>query len=360
MSRSAISSGPLQEWPCELRRRLAAGRASVLVTVAQTRGSTPRAAGTKMLVDVDAAIGTIGGGHLELKAIELARELLQRADPPKATLRRFPLGASLGQCCGGVAVLLFECFVGAVPAWLAAVRGVEPAWLITRVDDEACGKLLLDKQGCVGSLGDERLDRRARQLNLRPNAMRQGLETVSWQNAAGQRCELLIETLNAVDFHLQLFGAGHVGRALVQVVSGLNCRVHWVDSREAAFPGAVAPNVFCEHSDEPEWSVDDAPPNSLLLVLTHSHAEDYRIVRRALRRQREQGDLAFIGLIGSRTKRRKFEMRLRAEGFEEGDLSALTCPIGIEGISGKQPAEIAVAVAAQLLRLKAAVSAAEI
>ena len=148
---------------------------------------------------------------------------------------------------------------------------------------------------------------------------------------------------------LALFGGGHVGRALVSVLAPLPYRVLWVDSRDEIFPASLPAHIHTEHSDPVQASVADLAPGSGVLIMSFSHAEDLDIVAECLRRQRTQGDLPFIGLIGSQTKWATFRHRLQARGFTEAELSAVTCPIGLPGIVGKQPEVIAVAVAAQLL-----------
>lgn len=242
----------------------------VVVTVASTKGSAPREAGARLIVTAQGVHGSIGGGHLEWKAMAIARDLLASGD--ENALRRFPLGATLGQCCGGVVNLLFE-----------------------RVAASA-----------------------------------------------------IMQYAQAPDFHLVLFGAGHVGRALAGILGGLDCSVTWVDSREAEFPDDVPANVAREATDIPEAEVDAAPAGSHYLVMTHSHALDFELTARILRR----GDFAYFGLIGSLTKKRTFERRLLARGFAPESLARITCPIGIPGLGGKQPATIAIAVAAQLLELR--------
>ena len=235
----------------------------VIVTVALAEGSTPREAGAKMIVTAGALHGTIGGGHLELKAIELARELLGDRTKPSTSFYRFPLGPSLGQCCGGTATLLFE-------------------------------------------------------------------------------------RLLPVDFEILLFGAGHVGQALVRVLADLPVHVTWIDGRETQFPTAVPANVSVCCSDEPAMETGIAPPNAYFLVMTHSHALDQSICERILRRE----DFAYLGLIGSKTKRILFERRLTARGISAERLARMTCPIGIDGVASKEPATIAVAVVAQLLQVR--------
>jgi xanthine dehydrogenase accessory factor len=261
---------PLQEVTSRL-----AGSDAVLVTVHETAGSVPRERGAWMAVFANTIVGTIGGGHLELQAIEEARRRLEggTGDP----VLRYALGPSLGQCCGGVAHLHYE-RLGAADARL------------------------------VG----ERLS----------------------GNAA----------------HVALFGGGHVGKALVQVLGTLPFSITWIDSRDEIFPVQVPDNVQCEHSDPVQAAVAQLAPGSRVLVMSFSHAEDLDIVAACLKRLRERGDLPYVGLIGSKTKWATFRHRLEERGFRKQELAQVTCPIGIPGIAGKQPAVIAVAVAAQLLQ----------
>lgn len=147
-----------------------------------------------------------------------------------------------------------------------------------------------------------------------------------------------------------LFGAGHVGHALVRILSGLPYRVVWVDSRDAVFPEDVAMGVQCEYSDPVQSAVHDLPAQSQVLIMSFSHAEDLEVVAQCLLRQRKQADLGFIGLIGSKTKWATFRHRLQDRGFSDAELAQVTCPIGIEGITGKEPEVIAVSVVAQLLQ----------
>ena len=147
-----------------------------------------------------------------------------------------------------------------------------------------------------------------------------------------------------------LFGGGHVGKALVKVLGLLPFAVTWIDSRDEIFPGQVPPNVQCEHSDPVHGAVAQLAPRSRVLVMSFSHAEDLDIVAACLRRLRERGDLPYVGLIGSKTKWATFRHRLEERGFHKQELAQVTCPIGVPGITGKEPAVIAVAVAAQLLQ----------
>ncbi|MDT9001392.1 xanthine dehydrogenase accessory protein XdhC [Paucibacter sp. APW11] len=146
-----------------------------------------------------------------------------------------------------------------------------------------------------------------------------------------------------------LFGGGHVGRAIVEVLARLPMRVHWIDSRDEVFPTPLPDNCRAEYSDPVHAAVQDLAPEAHVLIMSFSHAEDLDIVAACLQRQRERGDLPFVGLIGSKSKWASFRQRLIARGFAEAELAHITTPIGVAGIAGKQPEVIAVAVAAQLL-----------
>jgi xanthine dehydrogenase accessory factor len=148
-------------------------------------------------------------------------------------------------------------------------------------------------------------------------------------------------------FHLQLYGAGHVGRAIVRLLEGIDCRVQWIDERESEFPPGALPAHIERVCIEPvQAEVDHAPPGAHYLVLTHSHELDMALALAILQR----GDFGYFGLIGSQTKRARFESRLRQRGLPESELARMICPIGVPGIAGKEPEIIAVAVLAQLLQ----------
>ena len=147
-----------------------------------------------------------------------------------------------------------------------------------------------------------------------------------------------------------LFGGGHVGAALAQVLGTLPFALTWIDSRDGIFPASVAVNVACEHSDPVQAAVPHLTPGSRVVIMSFSHAEDLDVVAACLQRQRVAGDLPYVGLIGSATKWATFRRRLLERGFTAQELEHVTCPIGVPGIIGKEPEVIAVAVAAQLLQ----------
>jgi xanthine dehydrogenase accessory factor len=150
--------------------------------------------------------------------------------------------------------------------------------------------------------------------------------------------------------HIVLFGAGHVGHALVRVLASLPCVVHWVDTRDELFPDEVPANVQPEATDMPDAIVDEAPAGAYFLVMTHDHSLDFALAQRIMRRD----DFTYFGMIGSKTKRVKFERRLVDRGVPAQRLEEMTCPIGVEGIVDKAPPSIALAVTAQLLQVHSA------
>ena len=335
-------------WVGELQRLRRDGSPAVLVTVASIKGSAPREPGAKMIVTASAAHGTIGGGHLEHQAIAIARDLI--ACGGGGALRRFPLGASLGQCCGGLVNLLFDPVIAAAD-WLDTLAtfrcDATPCVLVTATHAAAnAGKLVVTPDCVVGTLGAG--------LDM------QGVEIARELLAGGEGARLkqigvpeapvllFFEPQRATDFSIVLFGAGHVGRALVRVLAGLPCRITWVDSRDDQFPRELPANVTLACTDAPTSEVGAAAPGSYFLVMTHSHALDQELAESILARS----DFAYFGLIGSASKRRSFEKRMENRGVPPARFRDMTCPIGVPEISGKEPAAIAIAVAAELLQAR--------
>ena len=184
-----------------------------------------------------------------------------------------------------------------------------------------------------------------------------GIETFSLGRDLSQCCggkvELLFEAFPACEFEIMLFGAGHVGRSLVQILAELPCRVRWFDARSDQFPDdpqfwRKRPNVEKVISTQPITAVESCPANAWYLVMTHSHETDYEVCEAILTRQ----DARFCGLIGSKSKAAKFRNQLSRKGFSDAEIAGLTCPIGLGQIPGKAPMAVSVSIAAQLLELQ--------
>jgi len=303
---------------------------AVLVTVAIVEGSGPREPGAKMLVTARGQHDTIGGGHLELCAVELAREMLAASagGAPAARLERYALGPTLGQCCGGVVHLAFEVVGPALAGVLAGLRARqrEDSWRLSAIDGPSAAHLLGADSAIVAA---PVVDRERGTHVLR--------------DAAGRRW--LADPCLAPRAHLVLFGAGHVGAAIVRLLGELPCTVTWVDEREDMFPADLPANVIVEATDLPEACVAAAPEDASYLVMTHSHALDQRLTEAILTREHT----GWFGLIGSHTKRVQFERRMAARGIPQDRIDNMVCPIGLPGISSKLPAAIAASVCAQLL-----------
>jgi xanthine dehydrogenase accessory protein XdhC len=316
----------------EIAARLRAEGCGVLAMVVEARGSTPRAAGAAMFVGATETVGTIGGGRVEFECVAAARGMLDeevrsaspsrpvgttgprptapqetimggRDAPPRGrarpseqsgtvdggSIRDFPLGPALDQCCGGF------------------LRIALAPLTVTDAPRFETGESALWDGGPV------------------------------WREVPAPRAVLI-------------YGAGHVGRALIRALAPLPFALRWVDARPGATE-AAPPGVATIETPLPEAEAAAAPPGAFHMILTHSHALDLEIAAAALGARP-----AHVGLIGSATKRATFARKLRDRGL---DPAGLTCPIGLPGFRDKRPAVIAASVAADLLQRDAALAAAE-
>jgi xanthine dehydrogenase accessory factor len=256
-----------------LKTFLAQNRNTVRVEIAEARGSTPRAAGTMMLVGLKNIWGTIGGGQFEFLAIDHARAML--AGQTMAATLDIPLGPEIGQCCGGRTLLRFALGTPEVIAHL-----------------------------------QHTLSEEARQ---QPD--------------------------------VTLFGAGHVGRALAAALAPLPLTVTVIETRADELLG-LPDTIATRHVAMPEALVANIRPGGAAIILTHDHALDFLIAREALARGNK---LAYVGMIGSATKRATFASWLRREGGDPAWVDHLTLPIGGTAVKDKRPSVIAALVAAELL-----------
>lgn len=332
----------MNAWLTKLVDLRDAGTDAMLVTVAATRGSAPREVGAKMIVTARETFGTIGGGQLEYRCARLAFDALASGERA-VRFRKFALGSGLGQCCGGVVEILFEHVAAGACEWLDELEMFyaerRPVVMVTT----ASQKLLVSD----GYLYPERAaGDTAVLLTNAQEILRDCRGATTLRLAEGGIA--LYEPLRDSDFHIAVFGAGHVGAAVVDVLSRLDCRIRWIDSRRGMLPESPPPGVLPIETESPVDEVGALPAGAYYLVLTHSHPLDYEICGRVLARD----DFAWCGLIGSRSKRRRFEKLMRQQGMSGQRLDRLTCPIGVDGIAGKRPAEIAIAVAAQMLRVR--------
>ena len=314
----------MSEWIGQALAAVTRGEALAMATVVGAQGSTPREVGARMLVWPDRLTGTIGGGSLERQALDQARKLLAQTERRHA-LQDYPLGPLLGQCCGGRVRLLVERIDGESAGWLAAAASA--------CADGAPFRLQAD----VTNSGLQRSVQAADGPDPADNSPRVPIPDV----------RSLSEAITPAKPRLVIFGAGHVGQAVARAFAPLPFHLDWLASREDLRPEAGGTQATILEEAELEACVAAAPQGTLTAIFTHSHDLDYRLTRAALRNP----GLAYVGLIGSATKRVRFERRLRDEGLGDADLARLTCPIGLRGLKSKAPAVIAVALAAQLLQL---------
>lgn len=308
----------MAEWIAAALAAVRRGEDLVMVTIVGAQGSTPREAGARMLVWPDRFTGTIGGGSLERQGLDQARRLLEQTARRHA-LQDYPLGPLLGQCCGGHIRLLLERLDRESLAWLEPAADARAPFALT--------------------------------ARLEGGAMQRAIERAQ-PDADGPRVPIpevrtLSELIRPTLPRLAIFGAGHVGQAVARAFAPLPFHLDWLASREDLRPEASGTRATILSEDELEAAVEAAPDGTLVAIFTHSHDLDYRLARAALRNP----GLAYVGLIGSRTKRTRFESRLRDDGITGEQLARLNCPIGLPTLRGKAPAVIAVALAAQLLQL---------
>jgi xanthine dehydrogenase accessory factor len=313
--------------------RLSRHPAVVRVTVIALRGSAPREAGATMLVDASSTVGSIGGGRLEWQATLAARELLGIRDAAPVRIADLILGPDLGQCCGGRVELWLERLTRDDLPWLLeAARSGLPA-RDHRAAPHAASNVLITEVGGGGAF--HRLQR----------SMSGAVSLQLLRTASGDLT--LREPLSAQRPRLWVFGAGHVGQALVRLLSELALfDITWVDSRPELLPTDLSGCTITQACAKPVDLIDAAATGTRYVVLTHDHALDYELCRSILRR----GDSSWLGLIGSASKAARFRSRLLRDGISRETLSTLTCPIGIPGIESKLPASIAISIAAQLLQ----------
>lgn len=321
-------------WARSALARIGENQPAALVTVLATEGSAPREAGTKMVVWEGGQSGTIGGGNLEHQATSQARRMLTGSQANFA-IQDYPLGPLLAQCCGGRVRLLIERIETASRDWLtdAARRmdAAQPFEVRTRFDPGLLTKTVAPIEASSEA----------------PPVTLAGAVA----SARGARPELgdeLVERNDAPRPPLLVFGAGHVGQAVARAFAPLPFKLSWFDSRPEA---ADIPGVTVAEPAEMAAAAMGAGRDAYGLIFTHDHGLDYALASAGL----AGGGFAYLGLIGSKTKRARFMSRLRDDGFSEAALTRLTCPIGLPHLRSKAPEVIAVSVAADLLmRLEAA------
>ncbi len=280
------------------------------VVIASLEGSSPREPGAAMLVWAGGQSGSIGGGALEWAARGRAEAML--GQDVRVRLDREALGPTLGQCCGGSVLVLTELWeAGRMPV-------VEDGMVVRRVGTS---------HGDGGAVP--------------PALLRAGPSALYLQG-------WMAEPVAAPDRTLWVWGAGHVGRAVVGVMAPLpGLAITWVDVAADRYPRVIPDGVTVLPASAPEHLVSRAAPDAEHLVLTYSHALDLELCHRLL----EHG-FGRAGLIGSATKAARFRSRLGALGHSAPEIARIACPIGDPAL-GKHPQAIALGVAVAFLHAPA-------
>jgi xanthine dehydrogenase accessory factor len=320
------------------RERIASGMPCALVTVIAVQGSAPREAGASMLVWADGQQGTVGGGALEYRLVQQARAMLAKGDG--LAVQEWPLGPLLSQCCGGRVRVLLERLDAARLAFLDAAIAREerghPYLVETRLSGGALEKTLLEAgEDEAAMAGSSPVTSSITLFDALGRPLDPG---------ARPRDFCIMQAVRSAKPQLLIFGAGHVGQAVARIAATLPLAVQWIDGREE-LRGTAAAGLKVKTLADPAAAIVRARPHAQYLIFTHSHALDYALTRAVLAR----GDFRYCGLIGSKTKRARFESRLRADGIAPAIIARLVCPIGAIGLKSKAPEALAVAVAAELL-----------
>ncbi len=323
----------MQAWLKQLRQCLSLDTRVVVVTVINVKGSAPRETGARMIVGAQSQRGTVGGGNLEYRAVRHSHDkLLSQSSTVERQI--LPLGPSLGQCCGGSVELLYEVLTTYSTGFEKLPENRNYWWCRCISEGADSETRFIDTNTNVGAASTDALAVAVQQIPVQQL-------TLLEHDGRTWCCEPLLEKVPQVF----VFGAGHVGAAVVSQLGLLSCRVLWIDERSEFLPELSPDNTTTLCTDTPAAEVDYASAGTSFIVMTHSHSLDYEICQAIF----ERSDYSWFGLIGSTTKRRTFERRLRMRGVSDDQLQRLQCPVGIESLRSRKPEVIALSLAACLV-----------
>lgn len=292
------------------------GETCAMISVVQVAGSTPREVGASIVINKKGKFhGTIGGGNMENSSIAQALEMLKNMRV-SYRLKKHLLGPDMGQCCGGAVSVLIEVFTKLdieLVKNFATLEAKQKINILTKLNGASAARhcVEIDEDATLGLNGDEQV----------------------------------LMQYGKANTPVYMFGAGHVGKAIMLQMATLPFDVTWVDNRKSEFPKYTPENFTMICVNAPEQVLAAAPINAHILILTHDHELDFKIAMAALLMNR----FAYVGMIGSKTKRARFTSRFKKAGLSEQEILRMSCPIGIEGIKSKKPVAIAISVVAEFL-----------
>ena len=348
-------------WLSSFKKAIALNNGCVLLTVIETKGSTPCSVGDKIIFsNKQLTFGSIGGGNLEFQALTLAKDLLNK-DTNATHLEKYPLGATLGQCCGGYVKVMFESFVNSSTqlkkknSWLETVSdliGKQQDFVVATIIDNQTDKRNSGKKFVYTANSDKSPS--SNDLTSKISAGAYNLLSTNnsptiaqYQNSSESLIEVCYEKVNNTELQsVAIFGAGHISRALMPILTKLPIRIYWIDDRAEQFEqyqGDTSQiNIIC---DDFISGLADLPEETYCLVITYSHKMDFDICEKIISRN----SFTYLGMIGSRIKGNKFRDRLLKKGYPKETVDKFICPIGAKQKFLKSPTAIAVTIAMDLL-----------
>ena len=352
----------MNSWLKHLRAAIALNNGFVLITIIATKGSTPCSNGDKIVCTASEVIfGSIGGGNLEFKALSLAKDMLSNKDNSNQLIK-YPLGATLGQCCGGYVKVLFESFVRSnsslkdKDSWVEKISkhfiDSEDFILATSVDNDRNSQLdkqkfLLTQNQFYSSSNNKKF---SKFVEDHSNKLLQNSQTstlVEFEDETGLKSDVCLEKIASSELlPVAIFGAGHISRALMPILINLPIKLFWIDDRQDQFDKYQGDTsqlkIICDDIVE---SVSDLPDNVYCLVITYSHKIDFEVCEKMI----IQNNFSYLGMIGSSIKGKKFRDRFIQKNYPEEVIKKFTCPIGAKQKFLKSPTAIAVTIAMDLI-----------
>ena len=352
----------MDSWLDPVKTEISLNNGFVLLTIIATKGSTPCTNGDKIVFTKNEnSFGSIGGGNLEFKSLAFAKEMLGQKMNTRQ-LVKYPLGATLGQCCGGYVKVLFESFIDDDEGLSHNNSWIEQVSMLYKKGEDFILATIIDidkknhssTQKCIytinnfySSLSNKKLSNFIEESasNLMQSA--QSPTIVEFEDDSETKAQVLLEKVNSSEvLPVVVFGAGHISRALMPIIINLPIKLYWIDDRQEQFDQYVGDtsqiNIIC---DDFLTSMADLPNEIYTLVITYSHQIDFEICEKMI----IQNNFSYLGMIGSSIKGRKFRDRFAQKNYSKDVIDKFTCPIGEKQKLLKSPTSIAITIAMDLI-----------